>query len=55
MEPWKPGDVLDLWGEDEGSFEYPPRPKSAADLRAMAELERTRRYEQLYNEDRLLH
>lgn len=29
---WDPGQVVDLWGEDEGSFEYPPRPKSAADL-----------------------
>ncbi len=46
--------MLGLWGVDECSFEYPPRTKSAADLRAMAELERTRRYEQLYNEDRLL-
>lgn len=29
---WEAGQVIDLWGEDTGSFEFPPRPRSAADV-----------------------
>lgn len=29
---WEAGQVVDLWSEDEGNFEFPPRPKTAADV-----------------------